>query len=101
MHLLQPKPKHRAIDLLEDIPPDFDDKIWSDSEDVLIERRMVQLAKGNAVSNDRLTVWIGIWGDMRRLKQGHMPKPAQRTLLPVYSQYPLPEQSLMQPNLYC
>jgi hypothetical protein len=100
VHLLQAKPKHRTIDLFEDISPDFDNVVRPNAEDVLIKRRMVQLAQGNPICNDWLSIRIGIWGDMSCLKQGHMTKPAQCALLLVCSQDPFPEQALMKPNLH-
>jgi hypothetical protein len=57
---LQPVLQHGTVSFLQDVQTDFHPEVGSYSEDVLVERGVVELAKGQAISNDRFSLGMPI-----------------------------------------
>jgi len=67
--LLQAVPEHRTVDLFQNVAPDFDDVVGSHAEDARVEGRVVQLAEGESVGNDRLAARVSIGKDVRGFEE--------------------------------
>ena len=61
--------EHRAVGFRQDVWTDLDRQIWPDSDDVGIERRMVQFAESEAIRDDGIAARPSIRDDVRRVKQ--------------------------------
>jgi hypothetical protein len=77
---LQSVQEHGAVLFVEDIAPDLDHQVGPDTDDVIVEGRVVQLAKGEAIADSRLAERIGIAHDVCGIKELSVPQPAHRAL---------------------
>ena len=68
MQFLQPVPKHRAVLFLEDVGANLNHEIRPDTEDVSVERGVVNLAQSNTVWDDRMPVRMAIRENVRGLE---------------------------------
>ena len=67
--LLEAVPEHRTIDLFQNVAPDFDDVVGSHAKDVRVKRRVVELAEGESVGNDRLAARVPVRKDVRGFEE--------------------------------
>ena len=98
MQPLETVHQHGTVLLIEDIPSDLDDAVRTQSQEVLVKRRMVELTEADAVANDRLPTGLSIRDDVSRFQQVAMPQAAEGTLLPVGLEDPFPKPPLMKSN---
>ena len=75
---------------------DFDDVVWSDANDVMVERRVVDLAQGEPIGDHRLAGGLAVADDVGRVEQIPVAKSAQGALVPIGTQDPLPEPPLVE-----
>ena len=80
---LQAVLQHRSVDLGKDVGADLDYVVGADAEDVGVERRVVNLTKGQAVAHDRIPVLVTIRQDVRGVEQLDVPQVAHAALVPV------------------
>lgn len=83
MKPLESMAQHGPIRFFQDIPSDLDNKVGAYSKKEIIEGSVVQLAQGDAVSDDRIATRLIIWDDMCCIKQFPVSQAAKRTLFPV------------------
>ena len=83
MEALEAVHQHGTISFLEDVASNLDDAIGADSEEVTIERRMVELAQCEPVRHERLTQRISVGDDVRCVEQLVVVEAAQGTGLTV------------------
>jgi hypothetical protein len=96
VHSLEPVQEHRAVDLLEDVRTDLQDQVGTDSDDVRVERRVVELAQRQTIGHDRLAQRVPIGQNVGRVKQLRMVQPAHGACLPVRTQHAYAEVCLVQ-----
>ncbi len=65
---LKAVPKHRPVAFLKHVKTNLDLKIRRDTDDVRIERRVMELAERKAVGNHGLSQGMAIRKDMRSFK---------------------------------
>ena len=86
--------QHRAVDLGENREADLDDEIRPDSQDVLVERRVVEFAEGETIPDRGLTS-PGIGQDVCGVEQLSMTQAAHRARLAIGAYDSLPKARLM------
>ena len=64
--------EHGAVDLSEDVVADFDDVVRPNTEDVGIERSMVDLAHGQPIGHHWLAAFVKVRKDVCGVEQLHM-----------------------------
>ncbi len=90
----------RTIALLEDIRPDLDNIIRPQSDEELIEYRMVKAAQSDAVADNRLALRLSVRNNMGGVKQFLMTKAAKSALPTIRFKHPFAESPLVEPNAY-
>jgi hypothetical protein len=93
-------PEHRPILLPKNVPTDLDNEIGTNTEDVPIERGMVELAEGKTVGNGRFAQRVAVRQDVGGIEQLHMTQPAHGALFPIRSEHTFSERDLMHPHVY-
>lgn len=78
---LQTVHQHRTVMLPEDVAADLDDEVRTYSEDVTVERRVMKLAKSEAVRNARHATRVLVMKDVSGVEQFGMPEPANRAAI--------------------
>lgn len=68
--------QHGPVYLIKNVVANLDDEVRTHTENVAVERGMVQLAKGQAVGNRRFTFRMAIGEDVRAVEQLPMTKTA-------------------------
>lgn len=69
VHLLQPVQQHRAVFFRKKRWPHLDHVGRRDGQEVPVVGRMVQLAEGEPIRDDRFAVGLGVPDDVRRVEQ--------------------------------
>ena len=70
VEFLQPVAEHGAVDLGEDVATDLNGQpLGPDADDLVIERRVVQLAQRNAVGYGGSAALVGVVEDVRSVEQ--------------------------------
>ena len=90
----------RPVTFPQNIRPHLDDEIGPQTDKILVERRMVQMAESDAVPNDRIALRLVIGNDMSRIQQFLVPQTAKCTLTPVCFEDPLSKLLLMQTHAH-
>ncbi len=96
MHLLEAMAKHRPVDLGEYVATDLGHVVRTDTKDVRVVGRMVDLAQGKPVRHDWVTTQMVIGKDVGRVDQRGMAEPAQCAAAFISAKNLGPEQHLMQ-----
>lgn len=89
--------KHRPVDFFEDINTHFDAVVGRDANNVGIECRVMELAQGQSIRDTRLPLRVAIRDNVRCLQQLMMPQAANRAVLAIPREHPLPERLLVEP----
>ena len=97
MHLLNAMTQHRAIDLLKKGAVDVDDVVRRDSEEVLIESRVMDLAQRQSVAYVRIAPSFPVADDVGGVQQLPVAEPANSTPGLVGSDHASPELPLVKP----
>jgi hypothetical protein len=92
---LQPVNEHRAIRIVEDIAPHFDEAVWVDSNQVPIEGRVMEIPECDPVRYGRHAQRIRAWNNMRGLEQLVALEPAHSAMVLVRSDDSLPKLGLL------
>ena len=95
---LDPASEHPAVDLLEHVLPDVEGEVRTDAEDLVVEGGVVDLARGEAVRNDGLSVRLAVGDDVRGVQELSV-LGADRALAVVGEQHLGAEDALMQAGL--
>ena len=61
--------EHRSIDFVEKLPRDVHHARRINSQEVAVVREVVNRAKRNAVDDRRVSEWVAVVDDVRRLQQ--------------------------------
>ena len=101
MHSLESVKEHRTVLLEEDVPPNLDEVVGPDPDEVLVIRSVVQLAERQPVGHYRIPSRIGIGDYVCRIEEWFMPQTAEGTLRPVGAQHTFPEGLLVEPPSEC
>jgi hypothetical protein len=96
MDLLETDDEHRSIGFREDGRTDFDHVIRSNGEEETIERGVMQLAEGDAITHDWLAPEIAVRRDMRSVEKLLVPQSAKSAPLSISANHTLTESNLMQ-----
>ena len=99
MEALQPELEHRPVGLAEDVLTQLDDQVRPDAEDVVVERRVVELAESQSIRNDRLALRMPVRQDVSRVQQLGMAEPAHGAALAVGAEDAPPERFLVETAL--
>jgi hypothetical protein len=97
LEVLQAVTKHRPIDFLKDVVSDLDDEVGTDPDDVTVESRVVELAHGHAVGDQRVTPRMGVGQDVGGVEQLDVVQSAHGARLLIGKEHPLAEGELMEP----
>ncbi len=100
MKPLQTMLEHGTVLFVQHVPSQLDDQVRPNPDDVAIEGRMMQLAEGNPVRNDREPARIGVGDDVGRLEKLRMTQSADGASPLVGFENPLPERPLVQSLLH-
>ncbi len=87
--------QHRAILLLQDVPPHFDDVVRANSNEMSIEGGVMQSTKRQAIGNGGDAPWIGIGQDVRSLKELVASQPTDGAVVMIRAYDPLAKLALM------
>jgi hypothetical protein len=68
MKTLEAMDKHRPVDLFEHVPPQLNDVIRPDPQDIMVERGMMQPTQREAIRDEWLGSRIEIRKDVSRLE---------------------------------
>ncbi len=85
-----------SILFAQNIGPDLNYVVGSNTKEVLIECGMMQLAESQPVRNDRFSSRLGVGNDVRGVKKFVVPESTERTLVPIGIENPFPKGSLVQ-----
>src|ERR1700687_907348 len=94
--LLQAVPKHRTVDLFQNVAPDFDDVVGTHTENRGIECGVVKLAERQSVRNDRLTARVAVGKDVSRVEKLTVTKSTDCAGAPICVQDTFTESSLVE-----
>jgi|RhiMethySRZTD1v2_1073278.scaffolds.fasta_scaffold100855_1 hypothetical protein len=97
MEPLQPVFQHRPIRLFENIWANLNDVVRTHTDNLRVERRMMELAQRQPVRDARFTLGIGIGDDVSRFEQFLVSQSADRAVLPIGRQHALTECLLVEP----
>src|SRR5262249_6169911 len=81
--------KHGAIFFFEDVVADLDYKVGTHTENVPIERGVVELAQRKTVGNDGLAARVPVREDVGGVEKLRMPQPTHCALFAVGSEHSL------------
>jgi hypothetical protein len=87
--------QHRPIDFIENVQAHLDAVVWGHTDDVAVERGMMQLAQREPIRDARLP-FVGIRDDVRGFEEFMMAEATNRTVLPVGCQHSLAERLLVE-----
>src|SRR5256885_9292351 len=91
--------EHRSVLLLEDVIADLHHKVGPYSEDVSVERGVVNLAERETIGNHRVAPRMAVGKDVRSLEKLGVAQHAHRAALPVRAQDPSAELLLVHASL--
>ena len=94
--LLQSVTQHRAVSLVENIAPDFNDTIRTDPDEVGVKRGVVQLTERQAVGDHRLPTRVTVRKNVSGFEQFVMTKSADGAALLIGAQHALAETALVE-----
>src|SRR5690625_454126 len=100
MHLLQAVSKHRPVDQIKQLPVDLHLEVRGDAKQVLVERRMVDLAQAEPVLRHRLAEFVSVAHDVRGISQVPDRQSADGALSGIRVDHASAELRLVQPLLY-
>jgi len=96
MHLLKAVLEHWTVHLPQQRAVDADLEPRSDAEEIPVEGRMVNLAQGQSIRNDRIATKLCVTDDVRSIEQFGMSQSAHRTRRTVRIEHLLTEDGLME-----
>ena len=97
VQLLDAVAKHRAVNFIKDVFSDLDAVVGGDSDDMVVERRVVDFAQGQAVGHDGFTVLLAVLDDVSGVQEFAVPQVAHGAGFAIRIKYILSEAGLMQP----
>jgi hypothetical protein len=80
---VDPHDQHRAVRLAEDRRADLDDAVGANGEEEPVELSVMELAKRDAVADDRLALGVALGRDVRRVQELQAAQPAEGASLGV------------------
>jgi hypothetical protein len=89
--------EHGTIDLLENVQADVYSAIRANAENVLIVRRVVELAEGKSIRDERLPEGMLVRKDVRGVQKLPVAQTTNRAAFSIRSQHTLAEPGLMEP----
>lgn len=95
MQLFQSVLEHGTVLFFEHILPYLGSVVGGNAEEQPVEGCMVELAEGDAVTDARHTLGFDVGDDVGGIEELIMPEPAERALLTVSLDNPLPEAPLV------
>ncbi len=85
-----------SIVFFQDIGPDLQDVIRTDTEKVSVKCGMMELAQGQSIRNHRFTCWLTVWNNVGGIEKLLVSKSTECALVSIGIQDALPEGTLMQ-----
>lgn len=95
---LEAAQQHRTIVLVQNVTSDLDDAVRARADEVLVVGGVVKLAERKPVRSGGLAA-LAVGDDVGSVKQLTVPQSAERALRSIGTKDPLPERSLMNPDL--
>jgi hypothetical protein len=99
LEALKAMDEHRAVDLIKDISSNVDRQVRRDTENVRVERRVVELAERKPIANGRFALWMAVRQDVSGFEQLRMLQVAHGTTSPIRLEHAFSEPLLMQSSL--
>jgi len=65
MNPLEPVQEHRTIPFSEDVAAHFENAVWTDPDQIVVEGGVMELAQREAVRDDRFASRMGVGKDVR------------------------------------
>ena len=79
--------EHRTVVIVEKATRDVDAEIRSDSDEILVERSVVDRAHAQPVAHERLARLLGVADDVRSVEQPNLAETADRATIVVCGKY--------------
>ncbi len=96
MHALEAMSQHGAVLFFEDVTPDLELQIVRpDTDEVMVEGGVMDLAQRKAIRNDRITTFVAVGNDMGSVEQFLTAESAHRARILVGAQDSITKGSLM------
>ena len=89
--------EHRAIFLSQDIRPHLYDKVWANTENILVELGVMKLTQGQTIVYGWYSLWVAIGKDVGGIEQLAMSKTANGATFAASPKHTLPERRLVEP----
>ena len=86
--------QHRSVVLLENFAPNLDQAVRANTDEVLVERCMMEFAQGKSIWNPRLTTVLGR-NDVRSVEEFAMLETTDCALSPIGAEDPLAKGALV------
>lgn len=95
MKPLQAVDEHRPVRVVSNILTDFNDTIWPDPDQILVEGRVVESAQRDAILNSWLAQRMGVWHDVRRFEQLVSLESTDGAVVQIGADHALPKRCLV------